>query len=304
MHLPFSMETTINTNPLSLLGTSPWLRNAEGTPRREQTLTAPTDIRINEVAAWTPRSPDGTSPGPRCSGGKPRKKGTMVAPENIPNYEQIKEDPDGNAILPCDFLPAVFDKLPDDWFYSTYSWFKYFDWTQRDTNGNAFASSGLTTANPVNIEKWKVVARRIFHDSFKEEGKYRYGLEVGRMALRDGIQCGGKKGGRRAETPDLAMKVLFGSVAPELLEKDYVGQLIAYAFKWMHVPNLEGNNQWVKDGLLAYFQQNGAKVAFSDKMTEKKLSHAIVKMFKKYGTQRHQDIQEQSTQTLGVQLRN
>ena len=66
------------------------------------------------------------------------------------------------------------------------------------------------------------------------------------------------------------MSVLFGDLTTELLSRGAIGQLIAYGFKWIHVPNLEGNSQWVKDALGAYFRQLGVKVALSEKLTEKK----------------------------------
>ena len=187
---------------------------------------------------------------------------------------------DGNAILLCNLLPAMVDKLPDNWFYCTYLWFKYFNKSQRDRKGNAFTTSDLTTANPGNVEKWKVVANRIFVDSFKEEGRYQYGLEIACMAVSDGIWHEGKKGGRRAEIPSLAQRVLLRTVAPELLANDLIGKLFSFAYKWMHVLNLEGNKQWVKTGLEAFFKQKGAKLALLDQMTDNKRSHSIIKIFK------------------------
>ena len=130
-----------------------------------------------------------------------------------------------------------------------------------------------------------MVANRIFVDSFKEEGRYQYGLEIACMAVSDGIWHEGKKGGRRAEIPSLAQRVLLRTVAPELLANDLIGKLFSFAYKWMHVLNLEGNKQWVKTGLEAFFKQKGAKVALSDQMTNNKRSHSIVKIFKKYRTQ-------------------
>ena len=38
----------------------------------------------------------------------------------VPNYDDIKLDSDGAAILPYDFLPTMVDKLPEQWFYATY----------------------------------------------------------------------------------------------------------------------------------------------------------------------------------------
>ena len=68
--------------------------------------------------------------------------------------------------------------------------------------------SELTTANPTNVATWKEVATNIFVVDFKEEGKYCYGVEIGRMADIDGWRSGGwMAGGRKAETPTLAMKL-------------------------------------------------------------------------------------------------
>ena len=105
------------------------------------------------------------------------------------------------------------------------------------------------------------------------------------MAILDGIWSEEKKGGRRAETPKLAQRVFFRTVAPELLANDSIGKLISFAYKWMHVLNLEGNNRWVNNGLEAFFKQQGAKVTLSDQMTDNKRSHSILKIFNKYGTQ-------------------
>ena len=63
----------------------------------------------------------------------------------VPNYGDIVLDNDGRAILPFDFLPAVFEQLPDDWFYATYQWFKFFDKHQRDLTGRVAAPQELLT---------------------------------------------------------------------------------------------------------------------------------------------------------------
>jgi len=128
----------------------------------------------------------------------------------------VEEDGDGNAVLPCDFMPGLLEKLPDDRYYIMHQWYKYFDKTQRGQSGKIWVPSKLTTANPENVAKWKEVTTKIFVVDFKEEGKYRYGIEIGRMADIDGWRCGGLMADRRkAETPTLAMRLLFGSVAPE-----------------------------------------------------------------------------------------
>ena len=57
-------------------------------------------------------------------------------------------------MLPCNFMPAQFDKLPDIWFYSTYEWFKFFDQNQHDTKGDVSPSDNLLMAIPVNVDQW------------------------------------------------------------------------------------------------------------------------------------------------------
>jgi hypothetical protein len=45
----------------------------------------------------------------------------------VPDYPLVQTDEEGNAILPSNFLPAMVDKLPDDWFIQTFNYFPYFD---------------------------------------------------------------------------------------------------------------------------------------------------------------------------------
>ena len=54
---------------------------------------------------------------------------------DVPNYPPVEMDDEGNALLPSNFLMAMVDKLPKDWFIQTYQYFRYFDRTQRDQNG-------------------------------------------------------------------------------------------------------------------------------------------------------------------------
>jgi hypothetical protein len=58
--------------------------------------------------------------------------------------------------------------------------------------------------------------------------------------------CEDEKGGRTADTPELATKLLFEHIAPDLLANNSIRKLISYVWKWMRVPNLECNNCWVK----------------------------------------------------------
>ena len=77
---------------------------------------------------------------------------------NIPNYGDVTLDDEGRALLPYNFLPTLVDQLPDEWYYGTYPWFKYFDQAQRDAAGKqVIATQGLSTASPENVEKWKLL---------------------------------------------------------------------------------------------------------------------------------------------------
>jgi hypothetical protein len=96
-------------------------------------------------------------------------RSTVVA---VPDYPPVQTDEEGNAILPSNFLPAMVDKLPDDWFIQTYNYFPYFDRNQRDRNGKVYVPPSLRTANTANVKKWKELAVRIFDKSFKDEGRY------------------------------------------------------------------------------------------------------------------------------------
>ena len=70
------------------------------------------------------------------------------------------------------------------------------------------------------------------------------------------------------------------------MDKDAIAQLIAYGYKWFHVPNLENNNQWVKDALVDYFKQQ-VKVSLSEKTTEKKVSYHREDLQKVWNTERN-----------------
>ena len=66
--------------------------------------------------------------------------------------------------------------------------------------------------------------------------------------------------GRPTNTADLAMKLLFNKIAPPLLEEGHIGKLISYVWKWVYVPNLEGDIQWVKEALADFFSIYDARV--------------------------------------------
>ena len=85
------------------------------------------------------------------------------------------------------------------------------------------------------------------------------------MSLAAGFRCEGKKGGRKADNPKLAQKILFHQLAPDLmlLENGFIRKLIACVWKWVHVPNLECNNQWIKESLGKLFKIHSARVVFS-----------------------------------------
>ena len=210
-----------------------------------------------------------------------------VTEVSVPHYGEITLDDEGRAYLPHDFLPALVDKLPNEWYYATYPWFKYFDQTQRDASGElVLASRELTNPVPENVDKWKLFVKRMFITRFKEEGRLCYGVEMGSMAALDKVKYSDTTTeGRHADTVDLTMKLLFNEIAPPLLAEGNLGKLISYVWKWVYVPNLEGNNQWVKDGVRDFFKIDGARVVLSDHTMAGKRVHSVVKMFKKYGTQ-------------------
>ena len=69
-----------------------------------------------------------------------RNEGALImssrsAVVTVPDYPLVQTDEEGNAILPSNFLPAMVDKLPDDWFIQTFNYVPYFDQNQRDPNG-------------------------------------------------------------------------------------------------------------------------------------------------------------------------
>ena len=135
---------------------------------------------------------------PIVSGNVKSKRKTGKANEIvIPQYHAPEEDDDGNAILPLNFLPAMVDKLPEDWFIRTYPYYKYIDKNQRDKDGNVCAPFRLSTANPANVKKWRELAISVFVDRFTEEGKHHYGLEIAKMAMKDKHRVEVLKDGRQ-----------------------------------------------------------------------------------------------------------
>ena len=44
-----------------------------------------------------------------------KRKAKVLPIANIPKYGEVEEDGDRNAVLPCDFMPRLLEKLPDDW---------------------------------------------------------------------------------------------------------------------------------------------------------------------------------------------
>ena len=103
------------------------------------------------------------------------------------------------------------------------------------------------------------------------------------MSLADGYRCEGEKGGRTADTPELATKVLFNHIAPDLLANNNIGKLISYVWKWMHVLNFEYNNPWVKDSLCEFFELHDTCVILSNHTKDRRRVHTVVKQFKNMG---------------------
>jgi hypothetical protein len=158
----------------------------------------------------------------------------MVQSDDLPTYDgEVVEDGNGNAILPCNFLPGIVDNLPEEWFYRTYKYFPYFDLTQRDGSGSISVPTELADAVPENVNKWKACVKLLGDHTFKETGKMEYGLEIGQMAAADGYNLGltpsrARTGGFDAACSSaIAMKFLFRNVAPELMKNDRITELIA-----------------------------------------------------------------------------
>ena len=209
----------------------------------------------------------------------------MVEVGKLPNYTDVETDNNGNAILPSDFFPNILDNLPSEWFYKTYSYFPFFDRKQRDESGILCVPANMRTATEGNVAKWKDCVMMLGDQKFKDTGKLMYGYEIGRMAAAEGYMCKGKAKGPEASTINLAFDLLFNHVAPPLLAQNQITKLIALAYKIMYVPCLEGNNQWLKNGLQDYLKGRGANVVLSEQVTGNTRLHSLLKYFKKYATQ-------------------
>ena len=93
-------------------------------------------------------------------------------------------------------------KLHDDWFIETFGYYKYFDKSQRNKYGNTVAPSDRTRANTANIKEWKKLALHIFDNSFKENRKYHYEMEIKRITVEDGYVFRRKLGTKKTDTPN------------------------------------------------------------------------------------------------------
>ena len=221
---------------------------------------------------------------PTTQSGLKRKRSARTI--EIPNYDSVvRVDSNGCAILPFDFLPAMLDKVPDDWYPRTFQYMPYFDSRQRDGEGNVVADNDLRIPNPANMGEWKTLIGRFLYCDFKEESKVYYGKEIGVMFAMDEASSEGFEEGRAAETPELALNALFNIVIPQCLENDDMNRVVAFIWKWFYVPTLETNNQWVKDGLDEIFRRRKAKVVLDDVKSKGTRVHSIIRNFKKYGTQ-------------------
>ena len=220
-----------------------------------------------------------------CSSTPAIRTPAMVEVGKLPNYTDVETDNNGNAILPSDFFPNILDNLPLEWFYKTYSYFPFFDRKQRDESGILCVPANMRTATEGNVAKWKDCVMMLGDQKFKDTGKLMYGYEIGRMAAAEGYMCKGKAKGPEASTINLVFDLLFNHVAPPLLAQNQITKLIALAYKIMYVPCLEGNNQWLKNGLQDYLKGRGANVVLSEQVTGNTRLHSLLKYFKKYATQ-------------------
>ena len=203
----------------------------------------------------------------------------------LPLYGAVEVSSDGNAILPHDFLPAHPEKLPEDWFYGTIGYWRYFDRTQRDKLGNVSAPPHLSLPTPDNVKKWQAKAMSVFGSTFHETGKYCYGMEMGRLAGIEGHELEGVGVAPAVSSIENVQDMLFERVAPKLFAEDNIDRVVATSWMTVYVPCLENNIQWLKDGFNDYAKTIGAKVELSEVMEAGKRVHSIIKLFKKYATQ-------------------
>ena len=203
----------------------------------------------------------------------------------LPLYGAVEVSSDGNAILPHDFLPAHPKKLPEDWFYGTIGYWRYFDQTQRDKLGNVSAPPHLSLPTPDNVKKWQAKAMSVFGSTFHETGKYCYGMEMGRLAGIEGHELEGVGVAPAVSSIENVQDMLFERVAPKLFAEDNIDRVVATSWMTVYVPCLENNIQWLKDGFNDYAKTIGAKVELSEVMEAGKRVHSIIKLFKKYATQ-------------------
>ena len=209
----------------------------------------------------------------------------LLDPRDLPLYGPVEVSSDGNAILPHDFLPAPTEKLPEDWFYGTIGYWRYFDQTQRDKSGNVSAPPHLSLPTPDNVKKWKAKAMAVFGSTFHETGKYCYGVEMGRLAGKEGHKLKGVGVAPAISSIENVHDMLFERVAPKLLKEDNIDRVVATSWITVYVPCLENNVQWLKDGFNEYAKTIEAKVELSEVMEDGKRVHTIIKLFKKYATQ-------------------
>ena len=203
----------------------------------------------------------------------------------LPLYGAVEVSSDRNVILPHDFLPAQPEKLPEDWFYGTIGYWRYFDRTQRDKLGNVSAPPHLSLPTPDNVKKWQAKAMSVFGSTFHETGKYCYGMEMGRLAGIEGHELEGVGVAPAVSSIENVQDMLFERVAPKLFAEDNIDRVVATSWMTVYVPCLENNIQWLKDGFNDYAKTIGAKVELSEVMEAGKRVHSIIKLFKKYATQ-------------------
>ena len=220
-----------------------------------QSLSSPTTAPQTETTAESQgqkRSPTKSPPKPpteTSSKKLPRRYGTKKPPkllsdDAIPQYGKVQLSSDGKAIIPVNFLPGQPESLPDVWYYATLEYFAYFDRSQRDKDDNVVKKHRFAT--PETIQLWKEKVSSIFGETMKEEGKLAYGLELGRIAQREGWMMKGQKNEPKVSTDNNVLELFFSQVVPVYEKDDNMGMIVASLWNWFHAPLLEANNGWVK----------------------------------------------------------
>jgi len=93
--------------------------------------------------------------------------------------------------------------------------------------GNVSAPLHLSLPTPDNVKKWKAKAMAVFGSTFHETGKYCYGVEMGRLAGKEGHKLKGVGVAPTISSIENMHDMLFKQVALKLLKEDNIGRVAA-----------------------------------------------------------------------------